>query len=87
LKHDIFGKHKIRREKTMKKMWIVMEIGCSEGSVPSNIVGVFDDKEKARSVAEQCFEKYTGFRGDNFFEVFEMPELNTINPEYSDIIL
>lgn len=64
-------------------MWIVVNIGCIECGVSSNIVGVFTTEEKAEQVSKACDEKY-GWReeGDNHFEVFPMPEPNTINAEY-----
>jgi hypothetical protein len=65
------------------KNFIVVNIGCIECGITSNIVGVFDDKEKADSIAKEFDNKF-GWRdgGQNAFEVFEMPELNIIHPEY-----
>ena len=65
------------------KKYIVVNIGCIECGVSSNIVGVFDDKQKAESIACEFGEKF-GWRegGQNEFEVFEMPEINTIHEEY-----
>ena len=70
--------------KIMKaKKYIVVNIGCIECGVSSNIVGVFDDKEKADAVAAICAAKYNWREGgQNSFEVFEMPELNVVNSEY-----
>lgn len=67
--------------------YILVNIGCIECGVSSNIVGVFDNKEMAEKIESQCNEKY-GWRegGQNSFEVFEMPELNVINTEYSEVI-
>lgn len=64
-------------------MWIVVNIGCIECGVSSNIVGVFDDKRKANEIAKR-FDEQFGWRegGQNEFKVFPMPELNTIHPEY-----
>lgn len=68
------------------KKYIVVNIGCIECGVSSNIVGVFDNKEKADDISAICNEKYDWREGgQNSFEVFEMPELNVVNPEYSDV--
>lgn len=65
------------------KKYILVNIGCIECGVSSNIVGVFDNKEKAEELGKLCYEKY-GWRegGENSFEIFEMPKLNVINKEY-----
>ena len=66
--------------------YIVVNIGCIECGVSTNIVGVFDNKEKAESIAKQCDDKFSWREGgQNSFEVFEMPELNVINAEYEGI--
>lgn len=66
------------------KKWIVVNIGCIECGVSSNIVGVFDNEEVAKEIAAR-FNNIFSWRegGQNDFEVFEMPELNTIHPEYN----
>lgn len=68
-----------------KKLFILVNIGCIECGVSSNIVGVFDDLEKAEKVQDTVGSKY-GWRegGQNDFEIFEMPEINVIHPEYLD---
>jgi hypothetical protein len=70
----------------MKKKYIVVNIGCIECGVTSDIVGVFADKKRANDVADACCDKY-GWRegGQNTFEVFDLPEPETINPDYSEI--
>lgn len=65
-------------------MFLVMNIGCIECGVSSNVVGVFTDKDTAQAVADTCQDKYY-FRegGQNSFEVFELPDnFNTVNEEY-----
>lgn len=63
--------------------YILVNIGCIECGVSSNIVGVFDNKEKAELIAKQCDDKYDWREGgQNSYEIFEMPELNIINTEY-----
>jgi len=69
------------------KKYILVNIGCIECGVSSNIVGVFDNEEKANKLAKEFDEKF-GWRegGQNSFEVFEMPELNVINVEYLETV-
>ena len=65
------------------KLWILVNIGCIECGVSSQIVGVFDDEAHARALAEQLGESH-GWResGQNAFEVFPMPAVNEIHAEY-----
>ena len=66
--------------------YIVVNIGCIECGVSSDIVGVFTNKEKAESVASACDEKYSWREGgQNAFEVFELPETELVNPKYTEI--
>jgi hypothetical protein len=68
---------------TKMKKCIVVNIGCIECGVSSNIVGVFDNEEKANEIAKEFDTKFSWREGgQNSFEVFEMPELNVINTEY-----
>lgn len=70
----------------MKKKYIVVNIGCIECGVSSGIVGIFADEKRARDVAEACCNKYSWREGgENDFEVFDLPEPETINPDYSEI--
>lgn len=63
--------------------YLVFNIGCIECGVSSNIVGVFDDKEKANELANELQETHDWREGgQNNFQVFELPELNVINKEY-----
>lgn len=65
--------------------YIVVNIGCIECGVSSNIVGVFDNKKKAEEIANKCDSKFSWREGgQNSFEVFELPELDVINSEYED---
>lgn len=64
-------------------MWIVINIGCIECGVSSNIVGVFDDIEDAENVAEACTERYDWREGgQNSFEIFELPAPGIVDKEY-----
>jgi hypothetical protein len=66
-----------------KKLYIVVNIGCIECGVSSNIVGIFDDKELADTIADKlCSTMGWRDNGQNDYEVFEMPEVNTITEEY-----
>ncbi len=65
------------------KYFIVVNIGCLECGVSSNLVGVFDSEEKAVKVAKKCQKKYDWRGGgDNAFKVYELHELNKLDPEY-----
>lgn len=64
-------------------MWIVVNIGCIECGVPSNIVGVFASKEQANEIADKFEVKFQWRgRGQNSFEVFPLPETGVIHSEY-----
>lgn len=54
---------------------IVVNIGCIECGVPTEIVGVYDNKEQATKDAEAC-QKLLGWKdgGQNLFQVFDLPE-------------
>ena len=63
-------------------MFVVVNVGCIECCVPSNIVGMFSDKIKADSIAAKCedvFEWRHG--GQNTFEVFELKEDGVIGAQ------
>lgn len=66
--------------------FIVVNIGCLECGVSSNIVGVFDDQARADAEAARC-DKNFGWRegGQNSFEVFPMPEMNPVAEEYKAV--
>ena len=58
------------------KKYILVNIGCIECGVSSNIVGVFDNEEKANKLAEEYDTKFSWREGgQNSFKVFEIPEL------------
>lgn len=64
-------------------MWILVNIGCIECGVSSQIVGVFSDEAKASALAVSL-EATHGWRegGQNAFQVFPMPEVNVVHPDY-----
>jgi len=45
------------------KKYVVINIGCIECGVSSNIVGVFDNEEKANLVAKKCDDKFSWREG------------------------
>lgn len=63
--------------------YILVNIGCIECGVSSNIVGVFTSLQKAEEIQSHC-DKVHDWRqgGQNSFEIFEMPEADVVNPEY-----
>jgi hypothetical protein len=64
-------------------MWIVVNIGCIECGVSTQIVGVFDSEEKANAIVQDLSQRFSWREGgQNDFEAFPMPEVNVINPEY-----
>lgn len=63
--------------------WIVVNVGCIECGVSSNIVGVLTDEAEARSLAEELGKSHRWREGgQNSFEVFPMPPLNVVAEEY-----
>ena len=70
----------------MNIKYLVFNIGCIECGVSSNVVGIFEDKNRAEEIVEQCDKHYYWrYGGDNQFEIFELPELNIINKEYPKV--
>jgi hypothetical protein len=64
--------------------WIVVNVGCIECGVSSNIVGVFTEEDRAKATAAQLDRThYWRGGGQNAFEVFPMPELDVVAPEYA----
>ena len=66
-------------------LYIVVNIGCIECGVSSDIVGVFDDERLADSVCSQCEHKHSWRNGgDNEFRVFkvDLADINVVNPFY-----
>lgn len=69
-----------------KQKYILVNIGCIECGVSSDIVGIFDE-DAVRDIARACKREY-GWRegGQNAFKYFEVPEEDMINPQYCEII-
>lgn len=65
--------------------WVVVNIGCIECGVSSNIVGIFASQDRADAVVEMLSKK-CGWRegGQNAFQAFPMPPLNEIAEEYRE---
>lgn len=67
-------------------MYLVMNIGCIECAVPSNIVGLFADQARAEAVAKACGDKHSKRGGGhNEYEVFELPEPECVDDEYEGV--
>jgi hypothetical protein len=68
--------------------WIVVNIGCIECGVSSNIVGVFGSEERANTVAALLNENHAWREsGQNRYEVFPLPQLNEVAAEYREHLL
>ena len=65
--------------------WILVNIGCIECGVSTQIVGVFSDEARANALRDELAKSH-GWResGQNSFEVFPMPVLNAVNAEYTE---
>ncbi len=67
--------------------YAVINIGCIECGVSSNIVGIFADLDRANYVAEQCRKLYDWReKGQNEYHVFALPVPEEINEEYKGVI-
>lgn len=65
-------------------MFLVVNIGCIECGVSSQIVGLFETEEQAISIAEKFNVKYSWREGgQNYFEVFDLPKVGEVNEEYT----
>lgn len=57
----------------MPKLHILMEIGCIECGMGSEVVGVFDSRAVAERAAAECHDKFHWrYGGENSFEVFDI---------------
>lgn len=66
-------------------MHLVINIGCIECGVSSNIVGMFATKDEADRVCEICNEKYEWRNGgQNNFEVFDLPPVGVVHADYPE---
>jgi len=67
----------------MEDMFLVMNIGCIECGVDSQLVGIFETEKGADEIAKKLREKYSWRDGGkNAFEVFPVPKTGVINSEY-----
>lgn len=68
-------------------MYVVVNIGCIECGVSSNVVGIFNTQREADIVASLCYEKLDRREGgQNKFEVFKLPEVGVLNIEYAEAL-
>jgi len=66
-------------------LWIVVNVGCIECGVSTNIVGVFTEEARAETIAEKLNQDNSWREaGQNSYEVFAMPEPNEIAAEYRE---
>lgn len=67
--------------------WILVNIGCIECGVSSDIVGVYSDKNKAEEIMNSL-DAIASWRqgGENRYIVFEMPEIDVTKIEYLEWI-
>lgn len=69
-------------------MWIVVNVGCIECGVSTNIVGVFDDEARAKAVADKLDSEMSWREGgQNSYEIFPMPAVNVVAEEYRDALM
>lgn len=68
-------------------MWLLINIGCIECGVSSQVVGLFSSQERAEGLRATLNDK-AGWReyGQNSYEVFPLPEAETINDEYLEYL-
>lgn len=58
-------------------LYVAVDIGCIECGEMSNVLGVFDSKDRAEQVAEEhSFRQSEHWQGQHSFEVFEVPAVN-----------
>lgn len=65
------------------KNYLVFNVGCIECGVSSNVVGIFNSKEKAENIA-RILDENASWRegGQNSYEVFELQDDELISDEY-----
>lgn len=73
----------------MTKKYIVVDIGCIECGVSSNLVGIFTEKDKADNIANRLNKSKEAtwlYGGQHNYVVFETLEDNVINNNYSEYL-
>lgn len=67
------------------KRFLLMNIGCIECGVSSNVVGLYETEEAAKADGEKCYD-HLHWRegGQNSFEVFDLEAEQA--PEYAAAI-
>lgn len=67
--------------------WLLMNIGCIECGVSSNVVGVYEEETKAQDAADILNENGSWREGgQNNYEVFELKDGFFENDEYVEIL-
>lgn len=67
----------------MDSTYVVIDIGCLECGESSNIVGAYSNKARADSIATRLNKNLSFTTGQHAYEVFKLPELNTIGAYYT----
>lgn len=67
----------------MPELWIVMNIGCIECGVSSELVGLYDSEQAADIVAIRLNGTHSWRQGgQNSFEVFPLGDIDETKQEY-----
>lgn len=63
--------------KLSKPLFVAVDIGCLECGEPSEVLGIFTNKEEAEAICTEA-EAYQAehWHGQHEFQVFEVPEIN-----------
>lgn len=64
------------------QLYALVDIGCLECGASSDLIGVFDSKEKAEAFAAHLNEYYGFIGAQHSYEVFSVSPTNEINPSY-----
>ncbi len=67
----------------MTYAYAVVNIGCLECGVSSDLVGVYYTLKEAQALQEECYNKYSWREGgQNSFDIFEIKAIGETNPAY-----
>lgn len=69
----------------MTDSWILMDIGCLECEVETQVVGVFSDKGAAEAIRRRlCATHSWRDGGQHQFQIFQMPPPDEVAPPYGE---
>ena len=64
--------------------YLVINIGCIECGVSSQVAGLFETKEEAEEVRDALDANYSWREGgQNVFKIFPLPIVGNVNAEYT----